>query len=85
MGSKKLAISLITLDTPVQFGHALYDPVKIAMAFSSPVNSVHTNILSDVFNYFAITQNRVNILQATNPQDVLTLLSNIELIGAAGS
>ena len=85
MGSKKLAISLVTLDTPIQFGHALYDPVKIAMAFSSPVNSVHTNILSDVFNYFAIEQNRFNILQANGPQDVLKLLSNIEFVEAAGS
>ena len=85
MGSKKLAISLVTLDTPIQFGHALYDPVKIAMAFSSPVNSVHTNILSDVFNYFAIEQNRFNILQANEPQDVLKLLSNIKLVEASGN
>jgi mannitol/fructose-specific phosphotransferase system IIA component (Ntr-type)/biotin operon repressor/galactitol-specific phosphotransferase system IIB component len=84
MGSKKLAISLVTLDTPIQFGHALYDPVRIAMAFSSPVNSVHTNILSDVFNYFAIEKNRFNILQAKDPQDVLTLLNNIELVEAIG-
>ncbi|REG08688.1 mannitol/fructose-specific phosphotransferase system IIA component (Ntr-type) [Pelolinea submarina] len=85
MGSKKLAISLITLDTPVQFGHALYDPVNIAMAFSSPVNSVHTNILSDVFNFFAIPQNRINVLHAKDPADVMTLLSNIEVVEAVGN
>jgi mannitol/fructose-specific phosphotransferase system IIA component (Ntr-type)/galactitol-specific phosphotransferase system IIB component len=79
MGSKRLAISLITLEKPIEFGHKTYDPIKIAMAFSSPVNSVHTNTLSDVFTFFAIPENREKILAAGGPEEILAILQASEL------
>lgn len=79
MGSKRLAISLITLEKPIAFGHKSYDPIKIAMAFSSPVNSVHTNTLSDVFTFFAIPENREKILSAGNSEEILAILQASEL------
>ena len=62
-----------------------YDPVSIALAFSSPVDSVHTNILSHVFTFFAIPENRVRIMQAANPGDILKILeqSGLEIPNAA--
>ena len=85
MGSKNLAISLITLKQPIDFGHKVYDPVSIALAFSSPVDSVHTNILSYVFSFFAVPENRSLIIQAGNPDDVLDILekSGLEISNAA--
>ena len=74
MGSKKLAISLITLKEPIRFGHNVFDPVRIAMAFSSPVNSVHTNALSSVFNFFAVPENREQIINARSTEELLTIL-----------
>lgn len=76
MGSKKLAISLITLEKPIAFGHKLYDPVKIALAFSSPVNSVHTDILSHVFSFFALPENRTLIANAGSAEQILSILKS---------
>jgi len=85
MGSKKLAISLITLNQPISFGHKVYDPVKIALAFSSPVNSVHTNTLTHVFNFFASAESRLKITGAANPEEVLKILEASEPESAAVS
>ena len=79
MGSKKLAISLITLKKPINFGHKVFDPVRIAMAFSSPVNSVHTKALSSVFTFFSIPQNREKIIQAETAEKILAVLGQPEI------
>jgi len=78
MGSKKLAISLVTLHSPIHFGHKVFDPVRIAMAFSSPVNSVHTSTLSEIFNFFAVAENRERIIRAANAREVLSVLQKTE-------
>ncbi len=78
MGSKQLAISLITLSNPIAFGHRVYDPVKIALAFSSPVNSVHTNILTHVFSFFGVPENRAKIMAAQNPEEIMAILAQPE-------
>lgn len=80
MGSKKLAISLITLKNPIEFGHKVFDPVRIAMAFSSPVNSVHTNALSSIFTFFSIQQNRENIIAAETVDEILDILGHSKAV-----
>jgi mannitol/fructose-specific phosphotransferase system IIA component (Ntr-type) len=80
MGSKKLAISLITLKNPIEFGHKVFDPVRIAMAFSSPVNSVHTNALSSIFTFFSIPQNRENIIAAETVDEILDILGHSDAV-----
>ncbi|MCK8817122.1 PTS sugar transporter subunit IIA [Natroniella sulfidigena] len=47
-GVKETGMSLITLDSPVEFGHDNNDPVKIAFAFGSINNDQHVEAMSQL-------------------------------------
>ncbi|WP_244871498.1 PTS sugar transporter subunit IIA [Orenia marismortui] len=47
-GVKDLGMSLVTLDTPVEFGHETNDPVKIAFAFCALDRDRHLGALSEL-------------------------------------
>ena len=70
MGAKKLSASLLTLVKPVVFGHKINDPVRIAIAFSSPEHTNHTRVLSDVFDFFSDEENRRRVLASVRPQEI---------------
>lgn len=70
MGAKKLSISLVTLKVPVVFNHKDLDPIKIAIAFSSPLHTNHTQVLSEVFSFFSQEKNRQRLLSVNHPFDI---------------
>jgi PTS system ascorbate-specific IIA component len=45
-GAQALALSAVTLATPVRFGHATNDPVDLVLAFASPDRDMHIGLLA---------------------------------------
>jgi ascorbate PTS system EIIA or EIIAB component len=45
-GAHALALSAVTLSTPVRFGHATNDPVDLVLAFASPDHNTHVGLLA---------------------------------------
>lgn len=45
-GARGLALTAITLRTPVRFGHATNDPVDLVLAFASPDHDSHVGLLA---------------------------------------
>jgi len=49
-GAKNVAMCMITLKTPVKFGHENYDPVYVVMGLSAPAKERHVEALADICN-----------------------------------
>ena len=45
-GARALALTAVTLTTPVQFGHPSNDPVDLVLAFASPDRGMHVGLLA---------------------------------------
>jgi PTS system ascorbate-specific IIA component len=45
-GARALALSVVTLDPPVAFGHPTNDPVSVVLAFASPDRNAHVGLLA---------------------------------------
>ena len=55
-GVKKIGFSLITLESPVHFGHPENDPVDIVIAFGAIDSSSHINILAQLAKLLSISE-----------------------------
>jgi mannitol/fructose-specific phosphotransferase system IIA component (Ntr-type) len=73
-GVKKLAMSLITLQTPVNFGHELNDPVKLVITLAAIDNETHLKALSQLMEVFMNQKDLDTIVNATNKDDVIEIL-----------
>ena len=73
-GVKKLAMSLITLQTPVKFGHELNDPVKLVITLAAIDNETHLKALSQLMEVFMNQKDLDTIVNATNKDDVIEIL-----------
>ena len=73
-GVKKLAISLVTLKTPVNFGHELNDPVKLVVTLAALDNETHLKALSQLMEVFMNQEDLNTILNATNKDEVLEII-----------
>ena len=74
MGAKRSAISLVTLYSPINFGHKSFDPVVIAMAYSSTSESNITFPLNKVFEFFGKQDNRTKVMGADSSNEILSIL-----------
>ena len=74
MGAKRSAISLVTLSLPINFGHKSFDPVVIAMAYSSTSEANITFPLNKVFEFFGKQDNRARVLGADSSIEILNIL-----------
>lgn len=73
-GVKKLAMSLITLDPPVPFGHELNDPVKLVVTLAASDNESHLKALSQLMELFMNQEDLSGIMNATNKEEVINVI-----------
>jgi mannitol operon transcriptional antiterminator len=73
-GVKKLAMSLVTLEKPVNFGHELNDPVKLVVTFAATDNETHLKALSQLMEVFMSQEDLNIILNATNKDEVIEVV-----------
>jgi transcriptional antiterminator/mannitol/fructose-specific phosphotransferase system IIA component (Ntr-type) len=76
MGAKKLGMSLITLETPVNFGHEQFDPVQLGIAFSSVDHSSHIQLVEETMQLLRNDAVRKRISKATTPTRILSIIQN---------
>ncbi len=51
-GAKKVGMSLITLETPVEFGNSQNDPVKVVIALAAVDSTTHIELLQEFSKVF---------------------------------
>lgn len=73
-GVKKLAMSLITLDPPVSFGHEVNDPVKLVVTLAAADNESHLKALSQLMELFMNPEDLSGIIKATNKEEVINVI-----------
>ena len=73
-GVEKLSMSLVTLKTPVNFGHELNDPVKLVVTLAATDNEAHLKALSQLMEVFMNQEDLNTILNATNKDEVIEVL-----------
>ena len=74
-GVKKLGMSLLTLDQPIEFGNENNDPVKIAFAFCAEDNKKHVKAIADL-SLVLMEENAVN--QIAEMESISDILKYIE-------
>ena len=76
-GVRKLAMGLVTLDPPIDFGHPQNDPVKVVLALAAADHHSHRRALRDVVTLVQDSHLRQALSQAASPQEVCDLLRTI--------
>jgi len=72
-GVKKMCLSLITLERPVNFGHPQNDPVDIVIALGAIDHSSHINALSQLAELLMEEENIEAIRSAKTKTEILEL------------
>jgi len=75
---RRAAISVVTLETPVPFGHPQNDPVSLVIALAAPDSRSHTQALATLAGLLAEEPRRSALLGATAPEEVLALVRAYE-------
>ena len=71
MGAKRLAVSLVLLKKPVAFGHATFDPVKVAMAFASVDHCSHLQTVGEIMGLMGDETWRKQVSRATTKGEII--------------
>ncbi|AGB42030.1 phosphotransferase system mannitol/fructose-specifc IIA component (Ntr-type) [Halobacteroides halobius DSM 5150] len=76
-GVKETGMSLITLESPVEFGHENNDPVKIAFAFGSINNDKHVEAMSQLMTVLLEDNSVDEICAKDTSSEVFDYISQI--------
>lgn len=74
---KGMGISLITLETPVEFGHEQNDPVGIVVAIASNDHTSHIQLLKKVVDFMDDCENVKFLRNASTEDDLTNILKRI--------
>jgi PTS system ascorbate-specific IIA component len=70
-GVLELGMSIITLETPVEFGSEANDPVSLVISFGGVDKESHVGLLSALAKFLMVNENQVFLREATSIQEVL--------------
>lgn len=74
-GVKNSAISIITLDSGIAFGHEKNDPVKLVIALAAVDNKAHIQTLANLVEILGETNTLKSILSSKSPQELYKCIS----------
>lgn len=80
-GSKKVSMSLVRLNKPVEFGNKDNDPVDLVFALSATDNNSHLQIMADLSSILS-NENYIKIIRESN--DIREVLNLIEKASEGG-
>lgn len=69
-----VAFSILTLDPPVEFGHAENDPVILVVGMAAPDAESHIEALRQMAELLGDDATRERLVGAASPSDVLALV-----------
>jgi PTS system ascorbate-specific IIA component len=73
--------SLVTLATPVPFGHSKNDPVSLVIGLAAPDDEGHVNALATLAEFLSDDGRRDALLRAMDVSDVRALIAQYEATG----
>lgn len=76
-GSKAIGLSLITLDTPVEFGDELNDPVSLVFALSAIDNSSHIDLISEMGMMFEDESRIQRLMDCKTKDEILAFIDSV--------
>ncbi|WP_202081668.1 PTS sugar transporter subunit IIA [Caldalkalibacillus salinus] len=76
-GVKEAAVSLVQLKEPITFGHTTNDPVRLVLALASSSSEEHLQLLQRLSGLMGDQDKVRQIIQATTPEDLQTLLEGL--------
>ncbi|AGB40758.1 phosphotransferase system mannitol/fructose-specifc IIA component (Ntr-type) [Halobacteroides halobius DSM 5150] len=71
-------ISLITLKTPVEFGHSKNDPVKVVIAFCASDDSSHVEMMRELVTFLNANKNLQYLKEANNKDKLISYIQNYD-------
>jgi len=74
----RAGISLVTLATPVPFGHRQNDPVRLVIGLAAPDDEGHVNALATLAEFLSDDDRRDALLRAADPGTVRSLIAAYE-------
>lgn len=74
-GVKRSAISIITLDSGIAFGHEKNDPVKLVIALAAVDNKEHIQALAKLMEILGEVDTLKNILSSQSSQELYKCIS----------
>jgi mannitol operon transcriptional antiterminator len=72
MGAKRLAVSLVLLKKPVAFGHAAFDPVRVAMAFASVDHCSHLHTVGEIMSLMGDEVWREQVCRSATKAEIIS-------------
>jgi len=76
-GAKEIGLSLVTLSTPVCFGHEKNDPVSIIVCLSAIDQTSHLQVLSELSTYLNDRRFVSLVKKTKKKEEILTYLHNV--------
>lgn len=76
-GVKETGMSLITLDSPVEFGHDNNDPVKVAFAFGSINDEKHVEAMSQLMTVLMAEKSVDEIYNKNTSSEVFDYINQV--------
>lgn len=73
-GVNQVGLSLVTLQEPICFGNVENDPVKIVIAFASPDNNKHVELLSELANFLQSPELINRVIRAKSDKEIISLV-----------
>lgn len=77
-GVLEMGISLITLETPIEFGSEANDPVSLVIAFGGVDNSSHMGLLAELAGFLEDENRRAQLTAADSADDVLQAIRDFQ-------
>lgn len=74
-GVSRLAMSLVILKNPIEFGSKLNDPVKLIITLAAPDNLSHLKALSQLMELFMNSEDMSLMFKASSIEDVIKIIN----------
>lgn len=77
----KTSMSVVTLNSPIEFGNEEYDPVWFIIALAAEENNKHLNALSELIELIDDTNTLEILRSCTNEEDFIEVIVGFEKAG----
>lgn len=74
-GTIEIGLSLVTLQTPVEFGSTVNDPVELVISFCAVDQESHVEVLKSLARFLQDEDNQLLLKNAENVDEVLAAFS----------
>lgn len=74
----RTGMSLVTLATPVAFGHRQNDPVRLVVGLAAPDDEGHVTALATLAEFLTDEDRRTALLSASDPATIRKLIADYE-------